>query len=259
MSFVYGGVRSDGLAGVHATLTAWPSLGGLTLETEDKVGKNGRFFGGVARTHSEFTFDVIIQGSTPQEVFDRRDNFVGLLDPSRGARSLVVEFEKDWVFPEVVVASGVDWERLAWGRDIGFSLRAEVVFETVGPPEARQAEPQVMEFAGSTSFTLTAGNTASFPRITFDASSAASAADFVVKIGDFSVKVSAGFPSGHRADLDYENFEFYRTNAAGARQASIVSKLSHFERPVLNPGESVTVSVTGASGKIRFYPNARRI
>lgn len=260
MSFIYGGVRSDDLAGVIATLVEWPSLGGLTLDTLDKVGAPGRFFGGSTRTHTSFVFDVIIQGANPQEALARRDNFVGLLDPSRGARPLALEFETAWVYPEVMVSGELAWSAMGWARDIGFNLRTEVTFETVGgAPDARKVTPDVVSFTGSRSFTLADGNTAVYPRLSFVATSSAAAADFVVNIGGFSVAVEAGFPSGHRADLDWEKMEFYRTNAAGVRQASIVPKLSHFDRPKISPGETVTVSVTGSTGNIQFYPNARRI
>lgn len=254
MSFVYGGVNSDSLAGVTATLSEWPSLGGHSLDVTDRLA-GGRFYAGSSQTNSGFVFDVIIQGSTPAEVASRRDNFVGLLDPSRGPRDMVLETDTVWKFPDVLVSEGISWARMVWERGTGFALRADVGFETVGAaPHAVQVSPAAHTFTGASSYTLTLGNTASFPTIEFPSGSAAT-----VKVGAHTVSVAAT-PAGSTVVLDYENFEFFRRSSAGVRVGSVVQFMSNFDRPRLQLGVSTAVSVTGApAGTRRLYPNARRV
>lgn len=254
MSFVYGGVNSDSLAGVTATLSEWPSLGGHSVESVELL-RGGRFYAGSSQSHSAFVFDVIIQGSTPAEVASRRDNFVGLLDPSRGPRDMVLEVDTAWKFPDVLVSEGVLWSRLAWERGTGFVLRADVGFETVGHrPHAVQVTPVVQTFTSSVNYTLALGNTAAFPTIEFPSGAAAT-----VKVGAHTVTVGAT-PAGFTNVLDYENFEFFRRNSSGVKVGSLVGLMSNFDRPRLELGVATTVSVTGApAGTRRLYPNARRV
>lgn len=260
MSFVYGGVRTDDLAGVIATLNEWPSLGGHSLETIDRVGRNGRFYAGHAQTRTQLVFDVIVEGANPAEVIERVNNFIGLLDPTRGPRPLAVEMETAWVWPDVLVASSIQWERMVWDRGVGFALRADVTFETTDDPQAREASPTRLILAGSTLYTHNIGNTMSHPRISFDATSSAGGAPWVVTIGGFQVSIDAGFASGQRVDLNWDTFEFWRTTAGGTRLGSVVAKMSNFNRPELHPGEQITVGVSGPpTGNVYFYPNGRRI
>lgn len=253
MSFIYGGTSTDSLAGVTATLTEWPSLAGLTVETTDKPG-GGRYFGAASQTHSTFAFDVLIEGRTTTEVAQRRDQFVELLDPERGPRDLTVEIDTAWKYPEVMVSTGIQWERMVWERGTGFVLRAEVTFETVGAPEARQVTPEAVPFTSSTSYTLTLGNTAAYPTIEFP-----SGAQATVAIGSFQVVVAAT-PAGFTNVLNYQDFEFYRKNGSGVKVGNLIAQMSHYRRAQIRKGTAVTVSVTGApAGTRRLYPNARRI
>lgn len=254
MSFTFGGVRTAGLAGVTATLTEWPSLGGLSLESSDIPGRDGRSYAGSSRSHSVFVFDVIIEGSTPQETALRRDSFIGLLDPSRGPRALAVEIDTAWVWRDVMPSESVEWSRVGWDTGLGFTLRGEVTFETVGEPSAREATPQKVTQPGSGSFTLARGNTSAFPTIEFATGAAA-----VVTIGVFSLNVSA--TTGGTVVLDWENFDFHIRNSQGKRTASAVRHMSNYGRPVLSPGQAVTVSVKRGASFIActLYPNARRI
>ena len=253
MSFIYGGTSTDTLAGVTATLNEWPSLAGLSLETMDKPA-GGRFFGAAARTHSTFVFDVIIEGTTTTEVAQRRDQFVELLDPERGPRDLVVEIDTAWKYPGALVSTGIQWGRMVWERGTGFVLRADVSFETVGTPEAQQVTPAVVTFASSTSYTLSLGNTASYPTIEFP-----SGAQATVTIGSFQVVVAAT-PAGFTNVLNYQDFEFYRKNSSGVKVGNLIAQMSHYRRAQLRKGTATTVSVTGApAGTRRLYPNARRI
>lgn len=255
MSFTYGGTNTESLAGVTATLTAWPSLGGLNIESEEIPGRDGRYFASASRSHSTFAFDVIISGATPAEVGARRDAFVGLLDPSRGPRPLVLETDTGWKWPDVLVSDGIDWDRLAWDRALGFTLRAEVTLETQGKASAFEATPQKVNLPGAGSYTLGRGNTSSFPRIEF-----AGGAACAVKIGAYTLNMAAT-PAGSTVVLDWSEFEFSVRNSGGKRTASAVPLMSNFKRPVLRQGKATTISVSrgGAAVPVVIYPNARRI
>ncbi|WP_413456074.1 hypothetical protein ACLQ8T_06235 [Glutamicibacter sp. FR1] len=253
MSFIYGGTSTDTLAGVTATLNEWPSLAGMSLETIDKP-TGGRYFAMATRSHSTFVFDVIIEGATTTEVAQRRDQFIELLDPERGPRDLVVEIDTAWKYAEVMVSAGIQWGRMVWERGTGFVLRADVSFETVGAPEAQQMAPEVVPFSSSLSYTLTLGNTASYPTIEFP-----SGAQATVTIGSFQVVVAAT-PAGFTNVLNYQDFEFYRKNSSGVKVGNLLAQMSHYGRAQLRKGTAVAVSVTGApAGTRRLYPNARRI
>lgn len=262
MSFKYGSTDTASLAGVTATLKEWPSLDGLELQTATTPGHGGRTFHGATSEYTEFTFDVIISGVSASEVAQRRDNFVGLLDPSRGPRPLVVEADTLWQWENVMVASGIKWERFGWQRGSGFNLRAEVSFETVGKPEAREVTPQSVPFAGSTLFTLSRGNTSAYPKLIFPATNATGQPPFTVKVGSFTLEIKAGIATGLRASLDWETYEFYLLNASGARVASLVPFMNHYKRPMLAQGVPTSISVTkngaNVSGVV-LYPNNRRV
>ncbi|MHC6175474.1 hypothetical protein [Glutamicibacter sp. X7] len=254
MSFVFGGVNSGSLAGVTATLTAWPSLGGLALDAVD-LPRGGRFFAQIRQTHSTFVFDVIIQGPTPTETAMRRDNFVGMIDPSVGPRDLVVETDQDWKFPDVVVSGQVDWSRMGWQRDIGFTFRAEVTFETTSKPHAVEVAPEVSAFVDNVTFTPTRGNTSCFPRVEFPAGE-----ETLVKIGTWQVVVAKPRTASGTAVLDYSTWDFYIHDGSGNKVESLVPHMSHFDRPVLRQGVPVVVSCAGApTGTRRLYPNYCRI
>ena len=255
MSFTFGGRNTSSLAGVTATLVEWPSLGGLAVESIDIPGRDGRFFAGASRSHTTFSFDVLIEGSTPAETAARRDNFVGLLDPSRGPRPLVVETEAAWVWPDALVSEEIQWKRHVWERGLGFTLRAEVSFETQGDADAREATPQVVSIgASAASFTLSTGNTSSYPRL-----EVATGAACVVTVGAFKLDLTA--TTGGTAVLDWDSMEFYVRNSAGSRVSSLVPKMSSYARPVLTQGQAVTVSVKRGTPFVacKFYPNARRV
>lgn len=262
MSFIYGGSDSNSLAGVTATLNEWPSLDGLSLITEETPGHDGRSFHGATREFSQFVFEVIISGATSEEVAQRRDNFIGMIDPSRGPRPLVVEFDTLWQWQDVMVSESISWERFGWQLGSGFNLRGEVTFETVGLPDAREVTPQSVPFTGTTLFTLSRGNTASYPKLTFPAKNATGQPPFVVNIGAFTVEVKAGIAAGLRASMDWETFEFYLLNASGSRVASLVPFMSHYQRPMLVQGAPTSISVTksgaGVAGVV-LYPNNRRV
>lgn len=254
MAFSFGGIDTESLAGVTATLTEWPSLGGLALETEPTQGRDARYFYGASQSHSTFVFDVIIEGNTPEQVFSRRDSFIGAISPNRGPSSLVVEIETAWQWLKTMVAEQVVWSPYTWDRGVGFRLRADVTFETVGEAAAVEAVQEPTTFASTLNYTLSKGNADAYPQIEFPSGSEA-----VVKIGAFTVNVAAT-PAGRVNVLDYRNFEFYQKTTGGSRLGSIVRYMSHYRRATLTVGQTAEISAVGAPAGTRlFYPNARRI
>lgn len=260
MSFKLGDVDTASLAGVTAILAERPSLGGLSLETVDNEGLDGRTYAAQTRTRAQFTFDVIIVGASPGEVVERADNFVGLLDPSLGPRPFQVEPYDSFHWASAMVADEINWGRVTWEKGAGFVLRADVIIETSGDPSAVEITPEAVTFTGSTTFTRTLGNTVSYPRIVFAGYSVAGGEPWQISIGGFSVAIEAGIASGLRCSLDWQNFEFYLLDASGARVGSLVSKMSNFKRPALRPGQTVSVSVTrgAVTPSVTFYPNNRK-
>lgn len=257
MSFVYGGVNTADLPGVIATLRTWPSLGGLSVETTAVPGAEGVVYGGASRSSVMFTFDVEITGDSPAEIFGRRDHFIGILDPSRGPRDLIVENEPDWIWPDVIVSSEVDWDRLVWLDGLGLVLTADVSFQTVGAASAREVEPAAYDGTGSVTFTADRGNTASYPSIMLP-----SGGDLLIQINDFELQLD-GTPDGLTAALDFDAFRFDLLDPAGTRVESLVPYMQHYDRPKILPGEQVTAAATQVTDQtalaIVIYPNYRRI
>lgn len=258
MSFTYGGIDTADLDGVTATLTVWPSLGGQTVETTEITGADGTVYGGQSRSSVTFTFEVDITGDTPAQVFDRRDHFIGVIDPSRGPRDLIVERESDWVYPNVLASTDIEWERIVWRDGLGLILRGSVEFRTVREAAAREIEPAAYDATGSVEFNATRGNTVSYPTMMLQ-----SGGDLRVRINDFVLRLN-DTPDGLTAALDYDDFRFDLLNTAGDRVQSLVPHMSHYERPRIYPGERVTAEVDDLSDPDReisfvLFPNARRI
>ena len=255
MSFKYGDVDTADLPGVTATLSRWPSLGGLTVQNANIPGGNGRVFGGSTRERTVLTFDVIIEGANPIEVGQARDTFVSLIDPSRGPRPLQVEADPEWLWLDVLVSQEIEWERMTWDKGLGYRLRGDVEFETQRAAGAVEAEPRAYSGDGEVTFTVEQGNTASYPRLEFNGGG-----DITVTVNDYTLELT-DVPAGHIGVLDWDTFTFRLLTASGERAGSFVRNLSNFERPTLYPGQPVTETVTGPAGGIPFYvyPNSRRI
>lgn len=251
MSITYGGERSDTIPGVKVRLLSWPSLGGLQIEATEKSGEGGRVFGEASQSHVTFPFEVTIWGDNRDN--PHRDAFIGLVDPSRGPRDLILETDLDWKFPSVITSQSIEWDPVYWDPVKGFVWRGQFVMETVGVPYAVLQAPIVETFTSSLSFTLNRGNSTCHPTIEFPSGAATT-----VQVGDFSVAIGAT-PAGGTVVLDYEKFQFYREDSSGNRVASVVNLMSHYRRASILPGETVAVSAAGApAGTRRFIPNARR-
>lgn len=260
MSFVYGGVDTASLAGVTATLSEWPSLGGLSVENASVPGFDGRVYGGATMEATAFTFDVIIHGETVEQVHQRRDNFIGMIDPSRGPRSMQLETDTGWTWHDVLVTAPADWSRMTWQRGLGYRLRADVEFQTQRDPAALEAVPSFVTVpADGVTHIHTQGNTASYPALTATSSSASGTSTMTFGIGDFEIVISGVIPSGNSVVLDWASMSFYRTNGDGARVESLVPRMSTFERPILRPGVAYPLTRSGYTEPTRVYPNYRRI
>lgn len=253
MSFVYGGTDSASLAGVTATLKQWPSLGGLTVQNQTVPGTDGRVFAGSSMERTAFTFDVIVEGSTVEEVSDRRDNLMGVLDPARGPRDLVLETDSDWTWPDVLVSQEILWDRFTWELGLGLRLRADVVFETQHGAHAVESTPVVRSGTRTASFEVDRGNTTCFPRIEFP-----SGGTREISITGGRTLVIDDAPSGYTCVVDWFQFDFYLATSDGIRVQSLVPFMNHYERPVLFPGQQVTVTAN-SSISVEVFPNFRRI
>lgn len=256
MSFVYGGIDTNDLAGVTATLTKWPSLGGLSVDTSETPGTNGVVYGGHSHSSVSFTFEVDIEGDSVQQVFDRRDEFIRVIEPSRGPRDLVVEGEADWFYPDVLASTDIAWDRAVWIS--GTILRGDVSFQTVGVASAREIEPTAYDATGVVEFTAGRGNTASYPTIMLP-----SGGDLVVQINDFELQLN-DTPQGLTAALDYDAFRFDLLDTSGNRVESLVPYMDHYDRASISPGAENSAQVTDLDSPddpVTFiiYPNERRI
>lgn len=258
MSFTFAGVSTDSIEGVEATLTRWPSAGGLALDTLDVPGMAGRFFGTSRRTVTTFTFDVTIRGLNHDEALARREEFLQMIDPTEGPQSLELEGDEGWHYPRTMLAGEINWEWFASGStDSELTLRDDVVFETLETVAARQlVQDQVSIAAGGTSYTHTLGNTSAYPRVLFTAGGS-SVSDVELGIGDFDITIEGSIPAGQTVDLDWDEMEFYRLNSAGERVASLVTRMSTYTRPVLRQGRTYSLTRSGG-GTAVMLPNARR-
>ncbi|MCT1607152.1 hypothetical protein M3B43_07395 [Nesterenkonia massiliensis] len=257
MSFTYAGTSTANLAGVTAVLQEWPSLGGHTIESTAVTGKDGRFFHDSTRVATRFVFDVIIEGSTPQQTGERRDAFTRLIDPAQGPRSLVLDADSGWIYHDVLVAEEITWTRMTWERGLGFRLRAQVAFETQGDPTARQLDPDVLTGTGSLTYTHTLGTTSAYPTLSFAPLTAQTSYDIRIGTHELAISRFASWTGNHRLVLDYEHMAFHLETSAGQRVASAVRHMSNYQRPALHQGQTYQVSVT-PERPFRFHPNARR-
>lgn len=251
MSFTYGGVNSDSLAGVRAMLESWPSMGGLSVETTDIPGADGVVFGGQTRSTVEFTFNVTVQGESVDEAYARRDQFVALLDPSRGPRALTLPDDDGWVFPEVLAASGIEWTGYSLGGGATL-LQGQVLFTTVGAASARQ---RPLESVTGEAVTFTQpGNTAGYPRV-----------EFPVNVPDVNLQVNGqewsltGLPIGQWAVMDFDQMRFHLLDGeGGARVGSLVPHMDHYARAKVQSGTQAQIALSPPV-TLTVYPNGRRI
>ena len=257
MSFTFGNFNSDSL-GLIATLRAYPSLGGLGLETLEAPGTDGLILAGATRSSTQFEFDVIIRGSSPEEVAAHRDDLVLALDPARGERQLGIDAAPGWCWA-AIASVGIDWERLTWDDGLGFQLRGDVVFDALSA-YGRLVEDESWSYASAGTRTVTRreGNARSFPTVEVRGTIAAGE-HVTVEVGDVAVQVSGPLSSGQVLRLDWDAFDFGRWS--GSRKvASSVRSMSTLDRPVLWPNEATRfrVAATGTVTAAALFANSRR-
>lgn len=261
MSFTYAGESMDNYEGVEVTPLSYPNAGGLTLDTLEIPGRDGRFYGGSHRVVTQFQYRVTITGATPQEAEDRRDKLMRLLDPAKGPRPFVMDTDTEWVYLRVTLASEIDWEKHAFGEGKKVIYDGDVTFETQGDSSARMIDPPsvLVPSGGSVDYTHDYGTTASYPMVIYRVDTGSSASDIHVGIGDFELLVSGTYSSGTEILLDWYMMRFYELDSSGQRVRSLVNRLSTYERPTLMTGETyaLSCSCTG-DGQSTFYPEPRR-
>lgn len=258
MSFTFGPSDSDSLS-VIATLRELPSRAGLQLETLEAPGTDGVMLGGTTRTSARFTFDVIVQGNSPDDAREISEAFVLAVDPARGEQDLTIDAVPGWKW-QAIVAAPIVWERLTWDTGTGFQLRADVAFDALEaygrPVEDESWDGTPTPFIGT--ITRSLGNARSFPTVEIEGRLTAQQT-VQVTIGAVSLTVTGPLLSGEVLRLDWDRFEFARW-LGNTKVASVVRSMSTLDRPELWPGQETpfTVSSTGTLTRADLIANSRR-
>lgn len=256
MSFTFGDFATEDF-GLIATLREFPSIDGLQLETLEAVGTDGRVLGGTTRSGSRFVFDVIIEGTSPDDAAAKQDAVALALDPARGEQRLTFDAAPGWQWAGILAGS-IRWQRGVWKHGL-CQLRADVVFdalEAFGRPLAEEG----WEWSGPGSWSVTRqlGNARSYP--TVEVEGVLSAAQKVtVTVGDLVVVVDGPLQAGQVLRLDWDKFDFGRW-VGPAKVASVVRGMSTLTRAEMWPGEATTfaVATTGAVTRATLIANSRR-
>lgn len=256
MSFTYRGTNTANLEGVCVTPMSYISAGGLELDTVDTPGRDGRFYGGSRREATPAGYRITVSGDTQAQAVSRRDALLTLLDPARGPASLVPDDQVGWHYPQVSLAGEIEWEKFTVTSGGKTIYDGEVVFETSGDPSLQEINPT--DLASPSSYSHSLGSTSAHP--TFRITTISGVNPMVVTLGSFSVEIErfSGWTGNHVLVLDYEAMRFWLETASGARVASAVRHMSHFDRPTLMQGETYAISVTD-DRPFRFLPNARKL
>ncbi|UGS26319.1 phage tail family protein [Microbacterium resistens] len=256
MSFTFGTFNSDSL-GLIATLRDLPSLGGLRLETLEAPGTDGLFFGGATVSSARYVFDVVIQGTTPQDAHGKRDALILALDPKRGERDLTFDAASGWRWTAIPSAP-VEWERLTWSPRL-YQLRGDVTFEALSG-YGRLVDDEAWEYssAGSRTVSRQKGNTVSYPTVEIQGTLSATQT-VTVTVGNVPVRVSGPLTAAQVLRLDWDRFDFGRWQGA-TKVASVVRSMSTLDRPEMWPNTTTTfaVATTGTVTKARLRANSRR-
>jgi len=264
VSFTFGKFDTDSL-GIIAVLRDLPSVDGLKLETLEAVGTDGRVLGGTTRSGSTFTFDTIIEGSTPDEAVAIRDRIALALDPARGEQVLTFDAVPGWQWA-AVLSSSIAWERMTWQPGVGFKLRADITFDALSA-FGRPVAPEVWQWTSEGSRTVKRGkgNARSYPTVEIEGTVSPSQTIRVV-IGDVATEVTGvNLTPGSTLRLDYEAFDFGRW-VGDRKTSSVVRSMSSLDRAYLWPEESTrfAVAVLGSSDtgggltRVALNANSRR-
>ncbi|KAA9133764.1 phage tail domain-containing protein [Microbacterium caowuchunii] len=257
MSFTFGEFDTDDL-GLIATLRELPSVDGLQLETLEAVGTDGRVLGGTTRSGSRFTFDVILEGRTPEEAASKRESVALALDPARGEQRLTFDAAPGWQWAGILSAS-IRWQRVTWDAGAGYKLRADVTFdclEAFGRPIAEEAWQHFTP--GNRTVRRALGNARSYPTVEIEGVLSASQ-KVSIRVADLAVDVAGPLQSGQVLRLDWDKFDFGKW-VGPVKVASVVRAMSTLDRAELWPGESAAfnVATTGSVSRVALIANSRR-
>ncbi len=256
MSFTFGEFDSDSL-GLIATLRELPSVDGLQLETLEAVGTDGRVLGGTTRSGSRFVFDVIIEGTSPEDAAAKRDAIALALDPARGEQRLTFDAAPEWQWA-AILAARIGWQRGVWRHGL-CQLRADVAFdalEAFGRPIAEEAWQYLSP--GSRKVTRALGNARSYPTVEIEGR-LLNGETVTVTVGDLVVTVTGPLQNGEVMRLDWDQFDFGRW-VGPAKVASVVRGMSTLDRAEMWPGEETAfnVATTGSVSRTALIANSRR-
>ncbi|QPE04136.1 phage tail family protein [Microbacterium schleiferi] len=257
MSFVFGSFDTDSL-GLIATLVSLPSVDGLSLETLEAVGTDGRILGGTTRSGATFDFDVVLEGSSPDDAAGKRDAFAAAVDPAKGEQWLTFDAAPDWRW-KAILAARIPWARVTWDAAAGFKFRATVRFSAL-EAYGRLAVDESWEYTspGSRVISRTKGNARSYPTVEIEGV-LAEGDDVTVTLGDVECVVAGPLASGQVLRLDWDLFDFGLWTG-GAKDASVVRGMSTLDRPELWPSVATpfNVATTGTVSRCALFANSRR-
>ncbi|MFJ6532487.1 hypothetical protein [Microbacterium sp. NPDC091662] len=257
MSFTFGDFDTDSL-GLIATLRELPSVDGLQLETLEAVGTDGRVLGGTTRSGSSFTFDVILEGRSPEEAAAHREAIALALDPARGEQRLTFDAAPGWQWAGILSAA-IRWQRVTWDAGAGYKLRADVTFDAL-EAFGRPVVDEVWQYLtpGTRKVKRTKGNARSYPTVEVEGTLTAEQ-KVTVTVGDLVVDVSGPLQTGQVLRLDYDKFDFGRW-VGPLKAASVVRGMSTLDRAEMWPGEEVTfkIATTGTLTRTALVANSRR-
>lgn len=250
MSFRFGSYDTALVAGVTATLRAWP---GPSLKPETVELPDGVFYARTGLGPIEFVFDVLLTASTPLLVHALRDRLVSALSPHLGLQALTPETGEFWRW--WAAASRVsEFRRGLWIKGVECQLRSEVAFTV--PDGVGWAYPDDSATGGtSVTLTRTKGNLPSYPTITIGGGFNG----VTIKAPSFEVDVLVAVPSSQRLVLDYQAMDFGVWQSS-VKVAHAAEGMSHFDRLMLPLGPS-TISATAKAGtvpSITVAANSRR-
>jgi len=256
VSFTFGTFDTEA-AGAIATLRRLPSFAGLSVDTIDSPGADGRILGGTSRSVAQYVFDVIVSGETPEEAGAARDAVALALDPARGMQNLTFDAAPGWRWA-AIVAAPIEWERLTWVYG-NCQLRGDIAFDAL-EAYGRLIDDERWRYTGPGNRTVRReqGNARSYPTVEVEGTLTASQR-ITLQVADVDLTVTGPLARGEVLRLDWDRFDFARWDGE-TKVASAVRSMSTLDRPVLWPRAEAPfhLSTTGAVTRAELIANSRR-